>query len=100
MKFISKPVEPKEIDAIRFDGHNFKECIDFTDSAIVFYSVKDEKGGEVKYWFGVLHSKHGSNMVVDAGSWIIKDETGDIYPCKDDIFHKTYDISPSMIGKE
>ena len=31
-------------------------------------------------------------MTANVGDWIIKGVKGEFYPCKPDIFHKTYDI--------
>ena len=33
----------------------------------------------------------GKTYKVDIGDWIIKEVTGEIYPCKPDIFEKTYE---------
>ena len=30
-------------------------------------------------------------MTVSPGDWVIKGVNGELYPCKDDIFKKTYD---------
>lgn len=35
-------------------------------------------------------------MHAEAGDWIIKGVNGELYPCKDDIFRKTYE----PVGKE
>ena len=32
------------------------------------------------------------NMKASPGDWIIKGVEGEYYPCKDDIFRKTYDL--------
>lgn len=32
------------------------------------------------------------NMVAKEGDWIIKGVNGEFYPCKDDIFQKTYEL--------
>lgn len=39
-------------------------------------------------WIGTLEAGH----VVDVGDWIITGVAGEMYPCKPDIFEKTYDI--------
>lgn len=31
-------------------------------------------------------------MLVNAGDYIIKGINGEVYPCKPDIFHKTYEV--------
>jgi len=37
----------------------------------------------MKQWF--------SDMIAAPGDWIIKDVNGEFYPCKPDIFEKTYE---------
>ncbi|EJX17487.1 hypothetical protein SOJ_17760 [Staphylococcus sp. OJ82] len=32
------------------------------------------------------------DMLVNAGDYIIKGINGEVYPCKPDIFHKTYEV--------
>lgn len=37
-----------------------------------------------------LQMESGDREIVDTGEWVIKDEKG-LYPCKPDIFEKTYE---------
>lgn len=39
-------------------------------------------------------------MIANAGDFIIKGVNGEIYPCKPDIFEKTYEIAESMKGEK
>ena len=78
-KFRKKPIV---IEAIQFT-HNLCEIENF---------IHD--GGGRSYWnndgFIVIETLEG-DMRADRGDWIIKGVSGEFYPCKDDIFKKTYD---------
>jgi len=80
MKFIKKPVIVK---AIRFTGDNNVEICAF-DSRIRLSPA--ECFAEVKTLEGI--------MKVCKGDWIIKGVNGEVYPCKPDIFKKTYEEAP------
>lgn len=43
--------------------------------------------GEQIGWIGTLEGGH----VVTSGDWIIQGARGELYPCKDEIFVKTYE---------
>lgn len=48
----------------------------------------------------LIHTLEGS-MTANPGDFVIKGVNGEFYPCKPDIFHKTYDIvgvSPDGTG--
>ncbi len=40
----------------------------------------------------ILIARLGVAMPAQLGDWIIRDVNGEFYPCKPDIFEKTYDI--------
>lgn len=82
MKFRKKPVE---IEAIKFDGWNWADCYQFmSDKLLVFPSVLEEREKiEIKTLEGT--------MTASKGDWIIKGVNGEFYPCKPDIFEKTYE---------
>lgn len=77
MKFRKKPVV---IEAVQFMGtpESLKEVVDFMicvetiDNQIVIRTLEGE-------------------MRAIAGDWIIKGVNGEFYPCKPDIFEKTYE---------
>nr|DAF03120.1 MAG TPA: PGDYG protein [Caudoviricetes sp.] len=75
-KFRKKPVE---IEAIRFIGSNYEEIRVFigqntlcSDLSIVIPTLEGD-------------------MVAQKGDYIIKGVHGEFYPCKPDIFAKTYE---------
>ena len=45
-------------------------------------------GGTPEITIGTLEG----NMKAKIGDWIIKGVNGEMYPCKDDIFQKTYEV--------
>ena len=86
MKFRKKPVV---IDAIRFTGVNgplMEELEAFVGCPL---SVRD-KENTLCIVIPTLEGEH----IATPGDWIIKGVHGECYPCKPDIFKKTYDPLP------
>ena len=81
MKFRKKPVV---IDAIQFlgDDKNVIECMDFCQSI-----TKETYRANNTLTIPTLEGK----MICSKGDWIIKGVNGEFYPCKPDIFEKTYE---------
>lgn len=75
-KFRKKPVV---IEAVQWFGFNYNEVTQF-------------KGGYAEYEGGkvVIQTLEGE-MRASVGDWIIKGINGEFYPCKPDIFEKTYE---------
>lgn len=76
-KYIKRPVT---IEAVQYTGDNAEEIMSFvnenliiTDKAIVIPTLE-------------------GNMVAVPSDYIIKGVAGEFYPCKEDIFHKTYEL--------
>lgn len=78
-KYRKKPVV---VEAMLFTGNNFGEIGKFVgfDAQI----VGREKRLEIKTLEGVMEAK--------PGDYIIKGVNGEFYPCKPDIFEKTYEL--------
>lgn len=74
--------KPVVIDAIQYDGSNSVEIESFSEGNIT------KNGG--KSDFMTVKSLEG-NVVAVTGDWIIKGVNGEFYPCKPDIFEKTYE---------
>jgi len=95
MKFRKKPVI---IDAIKFTGEksNVKEILEFmgqkvdTSCCDLASQRFDEYCDEIKKNGIVIHTLEG-DMTANLGDYIIKGVNGEFYPCKPDIFEKTYD---------
>lgn len=94
-KFTKKPVE---VEAIRFNGNSNKQEVE----KFVGRELKSVLESETAYVAGMgppifsllIKTKEGT-MKAFKGDWIIKEPfpTGDrdLYPCKNDIFVKTYE---------
>lgn len=85
MKYRKLPVE---IDAIQFDGT--KESGDQ-----IIKWAKAMKGREI--WWDMPHERElvidtlEGEMFVSRGDFVIRGVVGEFYPCKPDIFAKTYE---------
>ena len=74
MKYRKKPVI---IEAFQFDG-------DLQDRAGTFYVT----GPASELYIDTLEGTHHASV----GDYIIRGVNGEIYPCKPDIFQKTYEM--------
>ena len=82
MKYRKKPVV---VDAVQFNGFNWAECYQFmSDKTLVFPDwIKEYESIDI-------HTLEGT-MKCSNGDYIIKGINGEFYPCKPDIFEKTYE---------
>ena len=91
MKYRKKPVV---IDAIEWDGSNHRGMFEFLGggSAEAISGYGDN--------FYIDHSKVEGGLIIKTlegehkasiGDYIIKGVSGEFYPCKPDIFHKTHE---------
>ena len=83
-KFKKKPIV---IEAIQWDESNVKEILEWCNS--------EKRNLHVEYSIIlpprlVIETLEG-NMEVSKDDWIIKGVSGEFYPCKPDVFEKTYD---------
>ena len=90
-KFRKKPVV---IEAIQWTGQNHREMFDFLTGKTDEYI---QAAGENFY---IDHGKVSGGLVIKTlegehvasiGDYIIKGVNGEFYPCKPDIFEKSYD---------
>lgn len=93
-KYRKKPVV---IEAFQYDGdlknnkgyYVPKWAVMAFESGVMYY--KDDTRGEL-----YIHTLEGEHRVSDA-DYIIRGINGELYPCKPDVFEKTYE---SVNGKE
>lgn len=88
MKFRKKPVV---IEAVQF-SNKLTEMYNKEEMLVHFGDFKDwyfvyEKGWEPLLIITTLKGE----MFARQGDWIIKGVNGEFYPCKPDIFEKTYE---------
>lgn len=72
---------PVVVEAIQFDGKNSAEILDFVGERATYI----QGDNSVHIW--TLEGVHKA----DVGDFIIKGVAGEFYPCKPDIFEKTYE---------
>lgn len=76
-KFRKRPVE---IEAIQYDGFQTGALHEFCGDNFL-----EPVNGKP-----FIHTLEG-DMTISPGDWIIKGVNGEYYPCKPDIFEKTYE---------
>ena len=81
-KFVKKPVV---IEAIQYDGANTTEVENFVGGKLptVMNSNKDTQ---------LVVSTLEGDMKISKKDYVIKGVNGEFYPCKPDVFEKTYDV--------
>lgn len=86
MKIIKARKKPVEIECVLFDGTNAKEIVEFVGKSLQVVPSKEK--GKVCVIIPTLEGNH----TAIPSDYVIKGVHGEFYPCKNDIFHKTYDI--------
>lgn len=84
--------KPVVIKAIQWTGKNLREVIDFTglhDSAKKWSWAEYE---EVVKREGLKIFTLEGPLMASIGDYIIRGVAGEFYPCKPDIFEKTYEL--------
>lgn len=84
-KFRKKPVV---IEAVRFTRHTWDEVKKFTNGQAHSWVTEKYMGGNSSCIIPTLEGELKANE----GDWIIKGVDGEFYPCKADIFQKTYEL--------
>lgn len=92
-KYRKKPVV---IEAFKYDGDLTDEngsfyipewAINAYSKGVLFYSSLDSNNPPCELFIKTLEG----NMLVNVGDFIIKGINSELYPCKPDIFEKTYE---------
>lgn len=92
MKYRKKPVV---IEAVQWTGANHREMYDFLENKPDDYIRPDGTN------FYIDHSKVSGGLIIKTlegehvasiNDYIIKGVNGEFYPCKPDIFEKTYEL--------
>lgn len=79
--------KPVVIEAVQFTRNNWDELVAFTNGKATSFNkslILDDK------YICNINTLEGI-MVATEGDYIIKGIRGEFYPCKPDIFYKTYD---------
>lgn len=79
--------KPVVIEAIQFTRTNITEVEAFTEYAAHTFQIERRIDGIATCIIPTLEGQH----IATEGDWIIKGVQGEFYPCKPDIFEKTYE---------
>lgn len=88
---------PVEVDAIQWTGENRREIYDFLTN----YKHTDDYMQSTGDNFYIDHNQVKGGLIIrtlegemkaSVGDWIIQGVDGEFYPCKPDIFDKTYEL--------
>ena len=95
MKYRKKPVI---IEAFKYDGDFIDSkgsyyipdwAISAFESGIMYYNSMYDEGEPCELFIKTLEGIHH----VSVGDYVIKGIEGELYPCKPDIFEKTYELA-------
>lgn len=78
--------KPVVIEAVEFTRSNFNEIVDFTEGKARDLRVPEDISLKARCTIPTLEGDHFALE----GDYIIKGIHGEFYPCKPDIFWKTY----------
>ena len=80
--------KPIEIEAIQFTRDNVEEIKEFTEGNAFNFRTERSINGKSYCEIKILEG----TMTATEGDYIIKGVTGAFYPCKPDVFEKTYEL--------
>lgn len=88
--------KPVVIEFIQYTGNNMGEIFEWSGKNLREEMHEDFNGFITKFLFvPTLEGEHKASI----GDYIIKGVKGEIYPCKPDIFEKTYDVLNKNLEK-
>jgi len=79
--------KPVVVEAIRFRRNNWNDILEFTNNTAHTLFIEKRIDGIATCIIPTLEGKH----IATEGDFIIKGVQGEFYPCKPDIFEKTYE---------
>ena len=86
--------KPVTIECVVWDGQNVDEIKEFCGEQNCKFELDThayDAGIAPPRWDLTIHTLEGDHFAIQ-GDYIIKGVNGEFYPCKADIFAKTYDI--------
>lgn len=95
-KYRKKPVEIEAVQLKDFSQATVKSCLEFmgqnvNTNCMMASDRFDEYCLILKHQGGIFIETLEGNMLASKGDFIIKGVSGEFYPCKPDIFAKTYE---------
>lgn len=89
MKYRKKPIV---IEAVQWNGLNLEEIKEFVGDSLI-YNINDAawKVGKDAPTVHIKIKTLEGTMVAKAGDYIIRGVNGEIYPCKAEVFWRSYE---------
>lgn len=89
MKYRKKPIV---IEAVQWNGLNLEEIKDFVGDSLI-YNINDAawKVGKDAPTVHIKIKTLEGTMIAKAGDYIIRGVNGEIYPCKAEVFWRSYE---------
>ena len=89
-KYKKKPIV---IEAVQWNGKNLDEVKSFVEDSLEYwYNDTAWEVGKGPVTIGIKIKTLEGDHIASIGDYIIKGANGEFYPCKPDIFEKTYEI--------
>lgn len=89
MKYRKKPVV---VEAVKWNGINKSEIEDFAGDNVKIEVVRESDSEHgIPPWIDCSIKTLEGVMTASIGDYIIKGVKGEFYPCKPDVFEKTYE---------
>lgn len=85
-RFRKKPIV---IEAIQWSGGNEAEIRDFSHG--MFEALTEPSPDDLEATATVFDNLHSTWVLVYPRDWIIKGIARECYPCRDSVFHETYE---------
>jgi hypothetical protein len=85
---------PVEIDALEWTGENHREMYEFLGGKVDEYMTATNENFYINHYIvkgGLIIKTLEGEHIASIGDFIIKGVAGEYYPCKPDIFNKTYE---------
>ena len=80
--------KPVVIEAVQFTRSNWDKIKEFTNDTAYTLTIERRIDGIATCIIPTLEGQH----IATEGDYIIKGVQGEFYPCKPDIFEKTYEL--------
>lgn len=89
MKYKKKPIV---VEAVQWNGLNLEEIKDFVGDSLI-YNINDAawKVGKDAPTVHIKIKTLEGTMIAKAGDYIIRGVNGEIYPCKAEVFWRSYE---------
>ena len=86
--------QPVEVTAIRFSRDNFENVKEFTGGSARDLFIERCINGKCTCVIPTLEGDH----IATEGDFIIRGVKGEFYPCKPDVFFRTYELVETIDG--